>query len=37
VAMISERPAVLVTGAAGYIGAHGCKALAEAGSSAMII
>jgi UDP-arabinose 4-epimerase len=28
---MSERAAVLVTGGAGYIGAHCCKALAEAG------
>jgi UDP-glucose-4-epimerase GalE len=30
---MSERPAVLVTGGAGYIGAHACKRLAEAGFS----
>lgn len=28
---MSDRPAVLVTGGAGYIGAHGCKALQAAG------
>ncbi|MGB3447835.1 MAG: UDP-glucose 4-epimerase GalE [Xanthobacteraceae bacterium] len=28
---MSDRPAVLVTGGAGYIGAHGCKALDAAG------
>ncbi|WP_024506290.1 UDP-glucose 4-epimerase GalE [Bradyrhizobium sp. ARR65] len=30
---MSGQPAVLVTGGAGYIGAHACKALAEAGFS----
>jgi UDP-glucose 4-epimerase len=28
---MNDRPAVLVTGGAGYIGAHGCKALQAAG------
>ena len=28
---MSDRPAILVTGGAGYIGAHGCRALAAAG------
>jgi UDP-glucose-4-epimerase GalE len=28
---MSDRPAILVTGGAGYIGAHCCRALAEAG------
>lgn len=28
---MSQRPAILVTGGAGYIGAHCCKALSEAG------
>ena len=28
---MSDRPAVLVTGGAGYIGSHGCRALAAAG------
>jgi UDP-glucose 4-epimerase len=28
---MSKRPAVLVTGGAGYIGAHSCKALVQAG------
>ncbi len=28
---MSERPAILVTGGAGYIGSHGCRALAAAG------
>jgi len=28
---VSQRPAILVTGGAGYIGAHCCKALSEAG------
>src|ERR1700681_1563481 len=28
---MNDRPAILVTGGAGYIGAHGCRALAAAG------
>jgi UDP-glucose-4-epimerase GalE len=28
---MNDRPAILVTGGAGYIGSHGCKALAAAG------
>ncbi|HEX7562010.1 MAG TPA: NAD-dependent epimerase/dehydratase family protein, partial [Bradyrhizobium sp.] len=28
---MSDRPAVLVTGGAGYIGSHGCRALLAAG------
>src|SRR5260221_2748687 len=28
---MSQRPAILITGGAGYIGAHCCKALSEAG------
>ncbi len=28
---MSEQPAILVTGGAGYIGSHGCRALAAAG------
>jgi UDP-glucose 4-epimerase len=28
---MSKSPAILVTGGAGYIGAHCCKALSEAG------
>src|SRR6202041_4048876 len=28
---LSDRPAVLVTGGAGYIGSHGCRALLAAG------
>jgi UDP-glucose 4-epimerase len=28
---MTERPSILVTGGAGYIGSHCCKALSEAG------
>ena len=28
---MNDRPAILVTGGAGYIGSHGCRALAAAG------
>ena len=27
---MTERPAILVTGGAGFIGSHACKALAQA-------
>jgi UDP-glucose 4-epimerase len=33
---MSDRPAILVTGGAGYIGAHCCRALAAAGYQAVV-
>ena len=33
---MTERPAILVTGGAGYIGSHACKALAEAGYTPVV-
>lgn len=34
--MAAERPTVLVTGGAGYIGSHACKALARAGYGVVV-